>query len=239
MGDAPPAETELDRTDRLNQTLEDLHASFQEMVQGFNDRIVTLRQEMISPVAAIDSVSTTDVSTVWPDRPGLLAPNRGAGFTMPRDLHVAAITQDHPSASTEPSPPRLFDLDDASASTSTPPVTYAEVTAARNARRREILTPAPTLSTLPHHVESLATAPGRLQSILPTSHHVESLATAPGRLPSILPTSSLPNLPRHATPSTTPPKEISYDITYDTSDVISSESATSCDIIWAYKIASI
>jgi hypothetical protein len=68
MGDAPPAETELDRTDRLNQTLEDLHASFQEMVQGFNDRIVTLRQEMISPVAAIDSVSTTDVSMVWPDR---------------------------------------------------------------------------------------------------------------------------------------------------------------------------
>jgi hypothetical protein len=42
MGDAPPAETELDRTDRLNQTLEDLHDSFQEMVQGFNDRIVTL-----------------------------------------------------------------------------------------------------------------------------------------------------------------------------------------------------
>ena len=64
MGNAPPAETELDRTDRLNQTLEDLHDSFQEMVQGFHDRIVTLRQEMISPVAAIDSVSTTDVSTV-------------------------------------------------------------------------------------------------------------------------------------------------------------------------------
>jgi hypothetical protein len=99
MAAPPPTTTDHDHVKRLNQTLKDIQDSFHEIVQGFNECIVTLGQEMISPVAALDSVSTTSLLPVWlkPTPRVPLAPNRGAGFTMPRDLHVAAVTQDAPS----------------------------------------------------------------------------------------------------------------------------------------------
>jgi hypothetical protein len=219
MGDAPPT-TDHDRTERLNQTLEDLQDSFQEMVQGFNDRIVTLHQEMIGPVAAIDSVSTTDVSPVWLELTSRapLAPNYGAGFTMPHDLHVAAITQEAPTLSpaTEPSPPRLLEINDSDANNveSTPPATYATVAAARNARRRDIRTPTLTLLTLPPHVESHATAPGRLLSLHPATHPTSQTchaATSYATQPTSHPTSqthhaamshaTILDLPRHSATS--------------------------------------
>jgi hypothetical protein len=224
MGDAPPT-TDHDRTQCLNQTLEDLQDSFHKMVQGFNDRIVTLCQEMISPVAAIDSVSTTDVSPVWlePAPRVPLAPNRGAGFTMPHDLHVAAVTQEAPTLSpaTEPSPPRLFEINDSDPDNdeSTLPATYAMVAAARNARRREILTPTSTLSTLPRHIESHAMTPGRLPSLCPATHptsQTRHATTSHATQPTSHPTSqtrhaatshaTLSDLPRHSATSLAPTK---------------------------------
>jgi hypothetical protein len=66
------------------------------MVQGFTNRIVTLRQEMIKPVAAIGSVSTTVVSPVWlePTPHVPLAPNHGAGFTIV-DSSLTNTTEAH------------------------------------------------------------------------------------------------------------------------------------------------
>ena len=201
MDETPPrTETDLERNERLNQTFESLQASIHTMVQGFEEQIVTLPREMIRPLVTTTSVSSTDASPVWLDPApprAPLAPNRGAGFTIPtRDMHVAAVTQNQ-----DPLLPSIFGSDDpdddvsGSVSPPTNPTTTFAAVTARIARRREILTPSLTPSTLPRQFESHATVRGRL---LPTSQ----ISTLPRHVP--VPNATTTPSPRHVTVSTTP-----------------------------------